>query len=477
MKIQKRKMILVTEMTSQEDIKGMKAADAILTSKGTEVSHAAVMATGWGKCCVVGLESINFKKNSEGKIEGFELGGEHFAAGQVISVDGHSGKIFKGELERIVPEGLPEVVRTILDWTTAVPNQLQIRANSEAGEAQMAWDNGARGIGLFRTEHAFTEEGRLPIIQEILFSGKTEDQLTEELNLLKQFHKEDFKKVLTINNGYGVTIRLLDAPLHEFAPKDKPGLGHEENPMLGFRSSRMGIMIPSIYAMQARAIFESTAELIEEGLNPHPEIELPLIIEANEIKVLKEIIEKVHAKVATEYGLEKIPYRLGTMIETPAAALSGEEIAKVLGKQGFASFGTNDMHQTTLALSRDDTSKVIDYYVQKKIMERSPFISLHTKVEKLIKIFLDDVRKPNADFEVFVCGEHGGDAYSIARFHALGLTGISMSPNRVEAARIKAAQEAIKTNMKQKSGDEPSQQKKKQTAKTNKKAPVKKHKK
>ena len=346
-----------------------------------------------------------------------------------------------------VPSKLEESAQAILDWCQEIKS-LDVRANAEAAETLPAFNKGARGVGLFRTEHMFLGD-RLPYIQKVLF-GNDKAEAKKALDAIYEFSKADFKHSMSVMDGYGVTIRLLDAPLHEFFPHNS-GLKQEENPMLGHRSVRMAITNPEIPEMQIKVVLDAAAELIKEGKHPKPEIEIPLVIIAPEVTAIRKIAVKVAAQVKKEQGFA-VPYALGTMVETPAAAISGSEIvpalrAKVAGFDddvhpvyGFASFGTNDLTQTTLAISRDDADRFLPLYVDKEFFERHPFISIHPAVEKMVLTFVADARAIDPKFEIFICGEHGGDVYTIGRLHEIGLTGVSMSPGKVYRSIIKAAQ-------------------------------------
>ena len=442
-KAAKEDAILVTVMTSQEDVKGMKASRGILTTTGTKVSHAAIMATAWGIPAVVGASEITIDKAAGT----FSCNGHTVKRGDYITISGTTGEVYLGKVPMTVPSKLEESAQAILDWCQEIKS-LDVRANAEAAETEPAYNKGARGVGLFRTEHMFLGD-RLPYIQKVLF-GNDKAEAKKALDAIYNFSKEDFKHSMSVMDGYGVTIRLLDAPLHEFFPHNS-GLKQEENPMLGHRSVRMAITNPEIPEMQIKAILDAAAELIKEGKHPKPEIEIPLVIIAPEVKAILEIAVKVAAQVKKEQGFA-VPYALGTMVETPAAAISGSEIvpalrAKVAGYDddvhpvyGFASFGTNDLTQTTLAISRDDADRFLPLYVDKEFFERHPFISIHPAVEKMVRTFVKDARAIDPKFEIFICGEHGGDVYTIGRLHEIGLTGVSMSPGKVYRSIIKAAQ-------------------------------------
>ena len=442
------KVVLVTVMTNQNDVQGMKVSQGILTSTGTKVSHAAIMATAWGIPAVVGASCIEFGNDGGERFMGVD--GKVLRRGDVITLDGSTGEIFVGELPREEPKDLKPEAQQIVDWAQGIKS-LEIRANAEEAEAQVAHDRGAHGIGLFRTEHMFLGE-RLGDIQEVLFGGD-EAQQQAALDRVFEFSKADFKSALRIMDGYGVTIRLLDAPLHEFFPQDSH-LEKEENPMLGHRSVRMAIDKPEIPRNQARAVLTAAAELIKEGKDAKPEIELPLVIIESEVAVLKKVIAETAVEVHEATGVW-VPYALGIMVETPAAALQGKELVEALGKpvpgvpdeaqsiKRFASFGTNDLTQTTLAISRDDADRFLPMYVNEGLFDIHPFLSLHPVVERLIRQFVKAARATDPEFEIFICGEHGGDLYTIGRLHDMGFTGSSMSPGGIYRSIIQAAHEQI----------------------------------
>lgn len=441
-------VILVTVMTSQEDVRGMKASRGILTSTGTKVSHAAIMATAWGIPAVVGASEILINK----KDRTFTAGDFTVKCGDVITINGATGEVFQGKVPTTIPTELEESAQQILDWSKEI-KAMDVRANAEAAETQPAYNNGARGIGLFRTEHMFLGD-RLPYIQAVLF-GNDAAASAKALEKIYEFSKDDFKHSMKVMSGHGVTIRLLDAPLHEFFPHGSD-LEKEENPMLGHRSVRMAITNPEIPRAQIKAILEAARELRAEGFDPKPEIEVPLVIIPREALEIK----KVACEVATEIHAASgswVPYAFGIMVETPAAALSGKAMVEALNTpvpgfakeahpvHGFASFGTNDLTQTTLAISRDDADKFLPHYVEHNFFDRHPFMSIHPMVERLVRTFVEEARSVDPGFETFICGEHGGDVYTIERLHLIGLTGISMSPGKVYRSIIKAAQSQIKS--------------------------------
>jgi pyruvate,orthophosphate dikinase len=439
-------VILVTVMTSQEDVKGMKASEAILTTTGTKVSHAAIMATAWGIPAVVGASEITLDK----KAGVFTANGFTVREGDVITVCGTTGGVYLGEVATIIPEDLDPSAQRILDWAHQIKS-LDVRANAEAGETQSAYDNGARGIGLFRTEHMFLGD-RLPFIQEVLF-GNDEAKAKLALDKIFEISKDDFAHSMRIMDGHGVTIRLLDAPLHEFFPHDSD-MEREENPMLGHRSVRMAITHPDIPRTQIRAILEAAYELKVQGLDPKPEIEIPLVVVPTEVDAILAVTTEIATELHAKYGVW-VPYALGIMVETPAAALQGEAMVHALRQRlpgvapeahpvhGFASFGTNDLTQTTLAISRDDADKFLPLYVEQGFFGHHPFVSIDPRVERMVKTFVDEARAVDPEFEIFICGEHGGDVYTIERLHLIGLTGISMSPGKVYRSILKAAQSQI----------------------------------
>lgn len=442
------KVVLVTVMTNQNDVQGMKISQGILTSTGTKVSHAAIMATAWGIPAVVGASCIEFGQDGDGRF--MEIDERKLRRGDVVTIDGASGEIFFGELPREEPKDLKPEAQQIVNWAQDIKS-LEVRANAEADEAGVAAERGAHGIGLFRTEHMFLGE-RLADIQVVLF-GNDEAKSQEALDRILKFSQGDFKRAMEVMDGTGVTIRLLDAPLHEFFPEGS-NLEKEENPMLGHRSVRMAIDNPQIPANQARAILGAAAELIKEGKNPKPEIELPLVIVPEEIAVLKKVVAEAAVVVHEETDVW-VNYALGIMVETPAAALQGKELVDALAvdvpdmpaeaqaSKRFASFGTNDLTQTTLAISRDDADRFLPLYVENGLFELHPFMSLHPIVERIIRIFVADARAVDPDFEIFICGEHGGDLYTIGRLHDMGFTGTSMSPGGIYRSIIQAAHEQI----------------------------------
>lgn len=452
------KAILVRETTSPEDLAGMIAAGGILTAKGGVTSHAAVVARQMGKCCVAGCSEILV---SEDKKE-LKTKDKVYREGDVISLDGYDGKVYEGEIHTVEPN-LSGDFGVIMSWADGI-RSLKIRTNADKPEdALKALEFGAEGIGLCRTEHMFFEENRIPAIRRMIVAD-TESERREALDALLPYQKNDFKGIYEVMKENPVTIRLLDPPLHEFLPHtdaeirslaDKIGVPyeklvrrtdelHENNPMLGHRGCRLAISYPEIAEMQTRAIMEAAIEVSEEkGYNIVPEIMIPLTSSAKEMAYIKDIVAK-EAERCKEEKSSDINYVIGTMIETPRAALTADEIAE---SAEFFSFGTNDMTQMTYGFSRDDTAKIIETYIEKNIFEEDIFRSIDEKgVGKLLDIAVKLGRQTRNDLKIGICGEHGGDPRSIEFCHKLGLNYVSCSPYRVPIARIAAAQAAIKSN-------------------------------
>ena len=452
------KAILVRETTSPEDLAGMIAAGGILTAKGGVTSHAAVVARQMGKCCVAGCSEILV---SEDKKE-LKTKDKVYREGDVISLDGYDGKVYEGEIHTVEPN-LSGDFGVIMSWADGI-RSLKIRTNADKPEdALKALEFGAEGIGLCRTEHMFFEENRIPAIRRMIVADK-ESERREALDALLPYQKNDFKGIYEVMKENPVTIRLLDPPLHEFLPHtdaeirslaDKIGVPyeklvrrtdelHENNPMLGHRGCRLAISYPEIAEMQTRAIMEAAIEVSEEkGYNIVPEIMIPLTSSDKEMAYIKDIVAK-EAERCKEEKSSDIKYVIGTMIETPRAALTADEIAE---SAEFFSFGTNDMTQMTYGFSRDDTAKIIETYIEKNIFEEDIFRSIDEKgVGKLLEIAVKLGRQTRNDLKIGICGEHGGDPRSIEFCHKLGLNYVSCSPYRVPIARIAAAQAAIKCN-------------------------------
>lgn len=452
------KAILVRETTSPEDLAGMIAAGGILTAKGGVTSHAAVVARQMGKCCVAGCSEILV---SEDKKE-LKTKDKVYREGDVISLDGYDGKVYEGEIHTVEPN-LSGDFGVIMSWADGI-RSLKIRTNADKPEdALKALEFGAEGIGLCRTEHMFFEENRIPAIRRMIVAD-TEGERREALDALLPYQKNDFKGIYEVMQENPVTIRLLDPPLHEFLPHtdaeirslaEKIGVPyeklvrrtdelHENNPMLGHRGCRLAISYPEIAEMQTRAIMEAAIEVSEEkGYSIVPEIMIPLTSSDKEMAYIKDIVAK-EAERCKEEKSSDIKYVIGTMIETPRAALTADEIAE---SAEFFSFGTNDMTQMTYGFSRDDTAKIIETYIEKNIFEEDIFRSIDEKgVGKLLDIAVKLGRQTRNDLKIGICGEHGGDPRSIEFCHKLGLNYVSCSPYRVPIARIAAAQAAIKSN-------------------------------
>lgn len=459
-----KKVILVRTETTPDDIHGIVASQGILTSRGGMTSHAAVVARGMGKCCVCGCEALKIDyKNGIVNIKDLVI-----KENDVISLDGSTGNVMLGEVKLIDPDLSPEF-QMLLSWADET-RTLGVRANADNPEdAAKAREFGAEGIGLCRTEHMFMAPDRIPIVQEMIMSDNLEER-EKALSKLLPIQEEDFYGILKAMNGLPVTIRLLDPPLHEFLPdveelaleiqemkhnnEDKDKVTELEvilnkarnlkefNPMLGHRGCRLGISYPEIYRMQVRAIFQAVVRLVKEGYEIIPEVEIPLVIDKNELALLKDDVIKVADQVKEETGVE-FHYTVGTMVETPRAALTAGEIVDIAE---FFSFGTNDLTQTTLGFSRDDAEgKFMNDYLNKKILKNNPFIILDRNgVGKLMDMTVKSARAKKPDFLIGICGEHGGEPSSIEFCHITGLDFVSCSPFRVPIARLAAAQAKIK---------------------------------
>lgn len=460
-----KKVLLVRNETTPDDIHGIVQAQGVLTSRGGMTSHAAVVARGMGKPCVCGCEELKIDYAQEQVIIG-----EHvIKKGDILSIDGSTGQVILGQVPLVEPELSPSFQR-LLAWADEI-KVLGVRANADnPQDAQKAREFGAQGIGLCRTEHMFMATDRLPIVQEMILAESLEER-KKALEKLLPLQEDDFYGILKAMEGFPVTIRLLDPPLHEFLPdaeellieilelkhkngdkdliKEKESLLrkvkslHEFNPMLGHRGCRLGITYPEIYRMQARAIFQATARLTQEGYNLYPEVEIPLVIDASELSLLRTEIENVAAEVMAEKGLE-FDYTIGTMIELPRACVTAAQIAEFAD---FFSFGTNDLTQTTLGFSRDDAEgKFMPDYLNKKILKENPFVVLDRDgVGKLIEVAVNGGRSVKNDLLIGICGEHGGEPSSIEFCHLRGLDFVSCSPYRVPIARLAAAQAAIRS--------------------------------
>jgi pyruvate,orthophosphate dikinase len=446
------RVILVRLETSPEDIEGMAASQGILTVRGGMTSHAAVVARGMGTCCVSGCEEI--KMNEEAKT--FTLAGQTFKEGDYISLDGSTGNIYGEDIPTVEAE-ITGNFETFMKWADA-KRSLKVRTNADTPhDAQVAIDFGAEGIGLTRTEHMFFEADRIMKFRKMIMSDTVEER-EAALEGIAPFQKEDFKGIYKAMKERPVTIRLLDPPLHEFMPntdeefavlaemtgktveelKIKARGLHELNPMMGHRGCRLAVSYPEIAKMQATAIMEAAVEVSEEeGINIVPEIMIPLIGEIKELKFVKNIVVEAVEKVFEAKG-RKLDYLVGTMIEIPRAALTADEIAT---EAEFFSFGTNDLTQMTFGLSRDDAGKILSDYIDKNIYEVDPTARLdRTGVGLLMKWAVEKAKPVRPDIHLGICGEHGGDPYSVEFCHLIGLDYVSCSPYRVPIARLAAAQ-------------------------------------
>ena len=449
------RVILVRLETSPEDIEGMHAAQGILTVRGGMTSHAAVVARGMGTCCVSGCGEI--KIDEEAKV--FELGGHTFHEGDYISLDGSTGKIYKGDIatQEATVSGNFE---RIMEWADQF-RTLRVRTNADTpADTLNAVKLGAEGIGLCRTEHMFFEAERIPKIRKMILS-ETVEQREEALNELIPFQKGDFKAMYKALEGRPMTVRYLDPPLHEFVPTDPDDIKaladdmgmtvedvkakcaelHEFNPMMGHRGCRLAVTYPEIAKMQTRAVMEAAIEVKEEcGYDIVPEIMIPLVGEKKELKYVKDVVVETAELVKKEMNSD-IQYHIGTMIEIPRAALTADKVAE---EADFFSFGTNDLTQMTFGFSRDDAGKFLDSYYKAKIYESDPFARLDQEgVGQLVKMAVEKGRSTKADLKCGICGEHGGDPSSVEFCHKIGLNYVSCSPFRVPIARLAAAQAAL----------------------------------
>lgn len=450
------RVILVRPMTTPDDIHGMHASVGILTSRGGMTCHAAIVARGMGKPCVVGAEEIRIDLSKRL----FQVGDTVVREGDVITFDGGTGEVYLGEAPLSEPE-MSEELSAIMAWADEV-RRLGVEANADTPEdARRARELGAQGIGLCRTEHMFMGPERIPVVRRMILA-ETDEERQKALEELLPMQREDFLGILKAMEGYPVTIRLLDPPLHEFLP-DSEELAvevalrpdpekekvlrqvralKEANPMLGHRGVRLGLTLPAVYEMQVRAIYEAAAELRRQGVDARPEVMIPLVGDAAELRIMRSLVERVAAEVQKETGVE-IPVVVGTMIEVPRAALTAGELAEVAQ---FFSFGTNDLTQMTFGFSRDDAeAKFLHHYLHEKIFKENPFEVVDEKgVGRLVAMAVEEGKKTRPDLVVGVCGEHGGDPQSIDFFHRAGLDYVSCSPFRVPIARLAAAQAALR---------------------------------
>ena len=465
----KEKVILVAVETTPDDIHGMIASQGILTSRGGMTAHAAVVARGLGLPCVVGCEAA--KVDIDKKI--LTINGEEFKEGDIITIDGSTGNVIKGEVKLIEPTISGEF-EEFLGWCDKVA-RMKVRANADTPSAAMgARKFGAVGIGLCRTERMFNDPSRLPIVQKMILS-ETEEERKKWLDELKKFQVQDFYEIFKVMDGLPVTVRLLDPPLHEFLPSLEELISEitelsskkvdervieekqkllkkvrelsEFNPMLGHRGSRLGITYPEIYQMQVSAIFEAACKLKKEGKNPIVEVMVPLIGNVNELKILKPIIKETADSIIKKENV-KLNYTIGTMIEIPRAALTADEIAQ---EAEFFSFGTNDLTQTTLGFSRDDAeAKFLQLYLNKGIYSTNPFEVLDSGVGKLVDMAVKLGRSTRKNLKVGVCGETGGEPNSIHFYHNVGLDYVSCSQYRVPIARLACAHATLNEKLSEK---------------------------
>jgi pyruvate,orthophosphate dikinase len=448
---------LVRLETSPEDIEGMAAAQGVLTVRGGMTSHAAVVARGMGTCCVSGCGDI--KVNEEEKY--FTVNGLKFTENDYISLDGSTGNVY-GEEVRTVPAKIVGDFETFMSWADEF-RKLKVRTNADTPrDAKKAYEFGAEGIGLVRTEHMFFDGDRIKAIREMIVS-KTVEQREKALAKLLPMQRGDFEKIYEAMHGLPVTIRYLDPPLHEFLPTEEEdiialanemNMGvadlkavisnlHEFNPMMGHRGCRLAISYPEIAKMQTQAVIEAAINVNERKPHYHivPEIMIPLVGDKNELAYVKKIVKETADQIIEDKGVE-LAYKVGTMIEIPRAAVLADEIAE---EAEFFSFGTNDLTQMTYGFSRDDAGSFLQDYYDKKVYEQDPFARLDQKgVGKLVKMAATLGRQTRPDIKLGICGEHGGDPSSIEFCHKVGLDYVSCSPFRVPIARLAAAQAAIR---------------------------------
>ncbi len=456
---QGKKVILVREETNPEDVEGMRAARAVLTARGGMTSHAALVARGWGKCCIVGCGGVKVDYEHKKVM----IGERSFNEGDWITLNGTKGNVYEGQLRMIESAEENVLLHEYLKVCDSV-RKLGVRTNADTpADAKRARSFGAQGIGLLRTEHMFYGKGAdqpLFILRKMIIS-KTEAERRKALEELFPYVKNDVKGTLEAMDGYPVVIRLLDPPLHEFVPREKEKLEklaqelnismkeledraenlHESNPMMGHRGVRLGITYPEISEMQVRAIFEAAAELIKEGKNPYPEIMVPVVGEVKELENQHIIVQRVYKEVLAKYGMKKIKYMYGTMIEIPRACIVADQIAEATE---FFSYGTNDLTQMGFGFSRDDIGGFLPDYIKKSILPGDPFQSIDQRgIGELIQVGIERGRKTRPDLEVGICGEHGGDPRSIHFCHRVGMDYVSCSPFRVPIARLSAAHAAL----------------------------------
>ena len=455
----KEKVILIREETNPEDVEGMRAADGLLTARGGMTSHAALVARGWGKCCIVGCDAVHINMLNRT----LTIGDKVYNEGDVFSLNGTTGCVYDVALKTMDASENP----LFIEYMNIVDKYrvLGVRTNADnPHDAQVALNFGAEGIGLFRIEHMFygaNSEAPLAKLRKMILSNTTVERV-HALAELEPYVKEATKATMKVMDGHSVTFRLLDPPLHEFVPQApdkqkeladafnisvedvrKRGEGlHEVNPMMGHRGVRLGVTYPEVSEMQFRAIFTATAELIKEGFKPQPEIMIPVTISVRELNFQKAICDRVHDEIEKKMGVS-IKYLFGTMIEIPRAAIIADSMAKTAQ---FFSFGTNDLTQMTFGFSRDDIGAFMGDYLAKKILPADPFQTLdHASVGKLVEMGIKGGRSTNPNLKVGICGEHGGDPASVEFCHEVGMNYVSCSPFRVPIARLAAAQSAVKS--------------------------------
>jgi pyruvate,orthophosphate dikinase len=453
-----KKVILVREETNPEDVEGMRAAQAILTARGGMTSHAALVARGWGKCCIVGCGALHI----EGKV--LRIDGKALKEGDWITLNGTKGNVYEGQLAMMDATEENKLLNDFLKICGSI-KRLGIRTNADTPEdAAKARIFGAEGIGLFRTEHMFYGKGSdepLFILRKMIISKNLAERKIA-LEELFPYVKKDIKGTIAAMDGYPVVIRLLDPPLHEFVPREKAKLEqlakdlnitmeelaeraealHESNPMMGHRGVRLGVTYPEVSRMQIRAIFEAAAELLREGKHPYPEIMIPVVCEVKELNDQFSLAKQIYAEVLKKYGLKSIKHMFGTMIEIPRACVVAGQLAEVAE---FFSFGTNDLTQMGFGFSRDDIGGFLPDYINKGILPEDPFQSIDQEgIGELIKMGIERGRKARKGLEVGICGEHGGEPRSVEFCHRVGMDYVSCSPFRVPIAKLAAAQAVLK---------------------------------
>jgi pyruvate,orthophosphate dikinase len=459
-----KKVILVREETNPEDVEGMRVAQAILTARGGMTSHAALVARGWGKCCIVGCSAIHVDLDKKT----LQVEEKILKEGDWITLNGTKGNVYTGQLPMMDASEENMVLSEFLKMCDAIKT-LGVRTNAESpDDAQKALQFGAEGIGLFRTEHMFygkDSDQPLFLLRKMIVSKNTEER-QKALDELFPFAKKDIKGTIAAMDGFPVVIRLLDPPLHEFVPREQAKLEqlakdlnidmaeltkraealHESNPMMGHRGVRLGVTYPEVSSMQIRAILEAAAELVKEGKDPYPEIMIPVVCDVKELDDQLAIAKTIYKEVLAKYGLKKIKHLFGTMIEIPRAAIVADKLATVAQ---FFSFGTNDLTQMGFGFSRDDIGGFVPEYIKKGILPEDPFQSIDQEgIGELIKMGIKRGRSTNKNLEVGICGEHGGEPKSVEFCHNIGMNYVSCSPFRVPIAKLAAAQAVLKNKKK-----------------------------